>query len=214
MTITPRLDLETLHLEKGSHDPDSTFCIMEAIAFIAGEPWSDSPTCASPVIAAFLRTCNDSWNDDERQQLKRFILPLIGSAASPETEQRRAYLASDRAVRVFAALALDAVGRADHAQALRALEPVVDEATAARAARAATEAARAARAAARAAPEAAEAPEAAAWAAARAARAAARAAPEAARAAAEAARAAAEAADRQPVIDFALQLIDDMLAIA
>ena len=36
------LDLETLRLESGGHSsPDKGFCVMEAVAFVAGEPFSD-----------------------------------------------------------------------------------------------------------------------------------------------------------------------------
>jgi hypothetical protein len=60
----PTLELESLVLAKGSHNPDEgEACVMEAVAFVAGEPWSDSPTCASPVIAAFLRRWNDDLSD-------------------------------------------------------------------------------------------------------------------------------------------------------
>jgi hypothetical protein len=46
--------LESLRLESGVHDPPVNSlvhaCVMEAVAFAAGEPWSDHPECASPVI--------------------------------------------------------------------------------------------------------------------------------------------------------------------
>ena len=34
---------ENWSLKAGAHSPDSTFCVMEAVAFVAGETWSDSP---------------------------------------------------------------------------------------------------------------------------------------------------------------------------
>ena len=51
--------LAGLSLKSGAHSPDSTFCVMEAVAFVAGEEWSDHPVCACPVISAFMR----AWND-------------------------------------------------------------------------------------------------------------------------------------------------------
>src|SRR5690348_6850638 len=55
------LDLETLTLESGAHDADDgRMCVMEAVAWLAGEPWSDAPQCASPVLAAFCRAWNDT----------------------------------------------------------------------------------------------------------------------------------------------------------
>ncbi len=101
MTATT-LDLDTLHLDKGSHtSPEDGACIMEAVAFLAGEKWSDTPECASPVIGAFLRSWNDCLPDDERQQLKRYIPRLIGTAASPKVEDRRAWMALDWLVRTY-----------------------------------------------------------------------------------------------------------------
>jgi len=40
-------------LGQGSRGRD--MCVMEAISYIAGEPRSDEPACACPVISAFLR---------------------------------------------------------------------------------------------------------------------------------------------------------------
>jgi hypothetical protein len=51
---------------------------MEAAAYIAGEPWTDSPECVCPVIAVFMR----SWNDDIgssrlRNHLLKPLLPEV-----------------------------------------------------------------------------------------------------------------------------------------
>jgi hypothetical protein len=44
--MSPMLDLETLVLLKGAHQQKSTeMCIMEAVAYVANEPWSDHPVC-------------------------------------------------------------------------------------------------------------------------------------------------------------------------
>ena len=43
------LDLDTLELKSGSHSPNDTeMCVMEAVAFVAGEKWSDSPAVRIP----------------------------------------------------------------------------------------------------------------------------------------------------------------------
>ena len=52
-------------------------CLMEAVAWVAGEPWSDKPRCACPVIGDFLRHFNDGL-----PALKEFILPGGGEAAA------------------------------------------------------------------------------------------------------------------------------------
>src|SRR5690554_3909372 len=81
------LDLDTLTLAAGSHYPGDEMCVMEAVAFVAGEEWSDGPECASPVIGAFMRAWNDSLDDDDRQELKRYILRLVGSKGTAEQEE-------------------------------------------------------------------------------------------------------------------------------
>ncbi len=89
------LDLATIELEKGSHQPDHTFCVMEAVAFIAGEKWTDHPQCACPVISTFLRRINDRFPNKQRQDLKQFIIPLINSKKNLQIEIKRAKHLSD-----------------------------------------------------------------------------------------------------------------------
>ncbi len=48
--------LRDLTIASGVHSPDGAMCVMEAVAVVAGEKWSDHPQCASPVISAFLRS--------------------------------------------------------------------------------------------------------------------------------------------------------------
>src|SRR5690606_11434490 len=94
------LDLGTLTLAAGCHGPGDEMCVMEAVAFIAGEEWSDRPECASPVIGAFMRAWNDALDDDDRQDLKRYILRLVGSKGTAEQEELRGWMAFDWLVRV------------------------------------------------------------------------------------------------------------------
>ena len=101
--MTDTLDLDTLHLNSGGHgNPAEGTCVMEAVAMLAGEPFSDHPACASPVIGAFLRSWNDALDDDTRQTLKRYIPRLVGSKGTPEQEERRSWMALDWLVRVQA----------------------------------------------------------------------------------------------------------------
>ena len=54
------IDIDTIHLAVGAHaSPDDGMCLLEAVAYVVGEPFSDHPECVSTVIAAFGR----SWND-------------------------------------------------------------------------------------------------------------------------------------------------------
>src|SRR5262245_43403878 len=110
---------------------------MEAVAWLAGEQHSDQPTCACPVIGAFMRTWGDSIRDDEtRTRLLRPLVPLlVGSRSTSGVELKRSYLALDWLARECAPAWLSL--RADlkeHADALRGLKPLVDS-TSCRAAR-------------------------------------------------------------------------------
>lgn len=132
-------------LAKGAHAPDSgQACMMEAAAYIAGEPWTDSPACVCPVIAAFARQLNDVMPNDMRDALLRSLVPLvINTRASAAVERRRAYIAADFAVRHAAPAALRAAGLPAEADKLATLPAVTSaetaRAAAARAARAATD---------------------------------------------------------------------------
>lgn len=123
------LSLDTVVLTKGSHvTRDAGVCAMEMVAYLAGEKHSDSPACTSPVLAAFVRAWNDAIPDDEtRTRLLKPILPrLIGTAASPAVEQRRADLAFDWCVRVSTPAWLRLAKLDAEADALSSLPPLLD----------------------------------------------------------------------------------------
>ena len=113
--------LETFQLERGAHSPDGKACVMEAVAYIAGESWSDHPECASTVISAFLRNWNDSLSDEDRQMLKPLIPKLVGTRTTKADEKKRAWLATDWLVRECAPAFLRCAGLTEHAEALEKL---------------------------------------------------------------------------------------------
>jgi len=118
------IDLDTVVLGSGAHTSASDgVSLMEAVSALAGEPWSNSPSCTSPVIAAYARSLNDWLPDDERQRLKAYIPRLVGTA-EPDLEVRRGFACADAAVRVFAPLAFAAAGLVEEAAKLRAHAPV------------------------------------------------------------------------------------------
>jgi hypothetical protein len=41
-------------------------CAMEAVAWLAGLPHSDSPPCTSEILAGYVRLLNDNMPDEER----------------------------------------------------------------------------------------------------------------------------------------------------
>ena len=197
--MTPAKLKRITHLEKGTHSPDSTWCLMEAVAYVAGESWSDSPECTCPVLASYGRALNDYMPDDQRQRLIPLIPKLIGTKAGREVELRRAYLLVDVAVRGLAPMALRAAHLDEEAHNLASL-PEITNAVAARSAWAAARSALAT----------AWAAEATAWAA----RAAARSAWVAARSAEAAAEAAAEvAAEVAAPWDVAIDAFERAIAI-
>ncbi len=117
--------LETLELESGGHEAPNNglvhACVMEAVAYVAGDPWSDHPECVSPVLGAFLRSWNDSLADVDRQMLKPLIPRLVGTKASKKVEEKRAWMATDWLARECAPAFLRAAGLTEHAEALEGL---------------------------------------------------------------------------------------------
>jgi hypothetical protein len=118
------LDLETLVLRSGVHrSPPDGVSLMEAVSAVAGELWSNSPSCTSPVISVYAQSLADWLPDIERQTLKPYIPRLVGTAR-PDLELARALICADVAVRVFARLALEAAGLGQEAKRLGALGPI------------------------------------------------------------------------------------------
>ena len=134
------IDLDAVTLSVGAHDPDGQFCVMELAAYIAGEKWTDSPQCVSPVIAAFLRAWNDALDDETRQRLKPYSLAAIGTNTGAADDETRAWMATDWLARVHTPAWLRLAGLTSDAQALESLALIVD-ATTARAAQPALDAA-------------------------------------------------------------------------
>lgn len=132
MTATPeRLmldDLSKLTLKRGKHGARGldSVCVVEAVAWFAGEPHSDHPTCVSPVLGEFMRVWNDAMDDADRQQLVPLVPRLVGTAASDDVELARSYLALDWYCRVSAPAWLRLAGLTAEAEAIEATAPIVD----------------------------------------------------------------------------------------
>lgn len=96
----PRLvALDSLAVDFGEHGSAAEgVSIMEAVAYVAGEPWSSAPNCASPIVSTFLRRWADDLGPagrDTRQTLKPYIVRLVGSAGATEQEDTRRWMAVD-----------------------------------------------------------------------------------------------------------------------
>jgi hypothetical protein len=126
--------LEPLKLGRGSHDPPSNglvnACVMEAVAYVAGEPFSDHPECASPVITSFLVSWNDAMNDVDRQMLKPYIVRLVGTRTGKRHEEQRAWMLTDWLARECAPAWLRLAGLAGQAELLESLAPLTSAASA------------------------------------------------------------------------------------
>jgi hypothetical protein len=105
---------------------------MEAAAYVAGEPHSDHPQCACPVITAFVLEWNDRLGNEDRQRLIKPLIPrVVGTRSTRKIEEARGYLALDWFLRVMTPAWLDLVEELQpHAATMRAAAPVVDLASA------------------------------------------------------------------------------------
>jgi hypothetical protein len=135
-------------LKRGAHkSPDEGLCAMEMVAFIERLPHSDAPECTCPVIASFVRTINDNFNNEYRQKLLTRLPYLVGTVSNEHAQQRAEFLAW-KAIHVFAPIALSSAGLEKHAFKLENFKGTLAAATAAATSAAADAAADAARAAA------------------------------------------------------------------
>ncbi len=123
-----KLNLKTLNLESGAHDPDGKFCVMEAVAYVAREPWSDHPSCACPTLGTFLRNWNDSLDDKTRQKLKPYIPRIVGT--NDGNSERRAWMCMDWLTRECGPAFMDLTpSLRANAKALRALPEITNRAS-------------------------------------------------------------------------------------
>jgi hypothetical protein len=53
-------------------------CFMEFASYLAGERWSDHPSCTHPTLAAMARLVNDLSSDDARSKLSVHISSVVG----------------------------------------------------------------------------------------------------------------------------------------
>lgn len=66
-------------LSAGKHrNPRRGACFMEFASWLAGERWSDRPSCTHPALASLARLVNDCSTANGRAQLVEFIPSVIG----------------------------------------------------------------------------------------------------------------------------------------
>lgn len=72
--------LGLVKVDHGAHDGrEEGMCVMEAVAYIAGEPHSDHPACVSDTITEVMIEANDNLDDIARQRLLEVVPEIIGS---------------------------------------------------------------------------------------------------------------------------------------
>lgn len=73
-------------LSRGRHrTPRQGASLMEAASLLAGEPWSDRPTCTHPLLAHLARLVNDHTTDAGRQDLALVVPTLVGRRGDDDT---------------------------------------------------------------------------------------------------------------------------------
>lgn len=73
-------------LSRGKHrSPRRGACFMEFASFLAGERWSDHPSCTHPLLAQLAREVNDLISDARRQELLPLIPSVVGRLGDDRT---------------------------------------------------------------------------------------------------------------------------------
>ena len=102
---------------------------MEAVAYVAGESWTDLTTSVSPVITELLQGLNDTMSDADRHVLRPLIPTLPGTVGDKGLEAARSWMAMDWHCRVWPSAWLRSSGCAREAAELEGVMPITDAAT-------------------------------------------------------------------------------------
>jgi hypothetical protein len=117
---------EEVKLSAGSHSGrEEGMCVMELVAFYAGEPHGDNPECACPVLGAYARRLNDCMPDDIRDRLLKPLVPLLAETRDRDKALKRGQFLAEwtgdpRAIDYSAYDAVTAARFAAHAAVTRA----------------------------------------------------------------------------------------------
>lgn len=66
-------------LSRGKHrNPRKGACFMEFASYLAGERWSDHPSCTHPLLAHLARLVNDHMSDAGRRRLTGLVPSVVG----------------------------------------------------------------------------------------------------------------------------------------
>lgn len=126
-------DIDQVVLEPHAHPRRGRrLSVLELVAWLAGEPHTDSPRAASPVVSAYLRDLAIGLDDDLRQRLAPLAAAVVGTGpvedpARDPAERHRCWLLADRLLRGHAPRWLAAAGLEETAAGLSALGSVEDD---------------------------------------------------------------------------------------
>ena len=104
--------------------------LLEAVAYLSGEPHTHEPQSVCPVLGAFGECLEEEIFPSDLDELLPYAAKLVGTRGTSDTEQRRAYHFADRAVREFAPIVLEVAGYGEMASELQSLAQVCDVSTA------------------------------------------------------------------------------------
>ena len=94
--------LSRIPLSPGKHYENAAQkCVMECVAFVMGEPHTDHPRCACPVVTRIAMHVNDGFVPNDGGDLSRRILQLAGSNRGEAVTRERAYFLTDYAFRTL-----------------------------------------------------------------------------------------------------------------
>jgi hypothetical protein len=84
-------------LSRGKHrSPKKGACFMELASYLAGEKWSDHPSCTHPLLAALARDVNDHVSDASRVWLAPLVPDVI--ALNGDDPRADAWIAREAAL--------------------------------------------------------------------------------------------------------------------
>jgi hypothetical protein len=119
--------INSLGLSPGKHSSIREGCnVMEAASYLAGRPWSSTPSCVAPIITVFLQRWNDDLTSDElRNRLLKPLIPaIIGTSRDPCHEEVRSWMCVDWIVREYAPAFLRLAGLEELARQIEALSSI------------------------------------------------------------------------------------------
>jgi hypothetical protein len=128
VSVTP-CTLEDAHLSVGAHsNPEQGYCVMELYACVHGLPFTGHDPSVSRIIGAFLRSWNDSLDDETRQKLIPYVTRIKDT--NDGHDETRAWMCVDWLTRECAPAFLELTeSLRSHAEALHSLSEITDHKT-------------------------------------------------------------------------------------